>query len=153
VFGIEANAFNRDPDPGQGTFQVYEYPLFKQILKRQRLGLRFSGGSLEESVLVIDFDNVGDRDSVEQTYERVRQELLRRYGPATRTYEQGRFTANFVADVNSQRLIRKVEWVTDAGILRFGIPRRLDGLVHMEIRHARRLPRPGETLWSVEEIR
>ncbi len=223
VFGIEANAFNRNPDPGQhtnayrvsltwtynfdrpplrlaraarppapspgpgvtiridpyalapglpraavmralatagisgasrqGAYLVYEYPLFNRILKRQRLGLRFMAGSLADSVLIIDFDDVGDRDSVKQTYERVRQELLRRYGPATRTYEQGRFTAGFVDDVNRQRLIRLVEWETPSGILRFGIPRRLDGQVRMEIRHARRLPRPGETLWSVEAIR
>ncbi len=223
VFGIEANAFNRNPDPGQhtnayrvslfwtynfdrpplrlarttrpiaatpdprttvttdpyglapgapkaavmqalgtagisgdsrqGAYLVYEYPLFNQILKRQRLGLRFVAGTLADSALIIDFDDVGDRDSVEQSYERVHQELLRRYGPATRTYEQGRFTPRFVADVNGQRLVRMVEWETATGVLRFGIPRRLDGQVRMEIRHARRLPRLGETLWSVEAIR
>lgn len=132
---------------------VYEYPLLADVFRRQRLALEFATGNLERSALVIDFDDVGNRDSVLQTFERIRQTLIRQLGNPTRTIEEGDFTANFINDVNAQRLIRIVEWTTASGTIRFGIPRRLDNQVRMEIQHARRFPQPRETLWSIEDIR
>jgi hypothetical protein len=103
--------------------------------------------------LIINFDNVGDQDTVRQTFERVRQTLIRQLGNPTRTIREGAFTANLVADINNQRLVNFVEWETTSGTIRFGIPRRLDRRVRMEIQYARRLPQPSETLWSIEAIR
>ncbi|GJM04254.1 MAG: hypothetical protein DHS20C09_02450 [marine bacterium B5-7] len=137
----------------QAGWVVYEYPLLSDVFRRQRLALEFVTGSLERSALVIDFENVGDRDSVVQTFERIRQTLIRQLGSPTRTIEEGQFAASFVTDVNAQRLIRIVEWNTSSGVIRFGIPRRLDNQVRMEIQHARRFPQPRETLWSIEGIR
>ncbi|RME32892.1 MAG: hypothetical protein D6786_09250 [Gammaproteobacteria bacterium] len=142
---------------GEGTPQagylVYEYPVFRELAQRQRLVLRYQAGELERSAVIIDFDDVGNRDSVEQTFERVRQELIRRHGNPTRNYHQGGFGATFVADVNAGRLVRILEWDTPQGVVRFGIPRRLDGQVRMEIVHARHFPPPGESLWSIEAVR
>ncbi len=137
----------------QAGWVVYEHPLLSDVFRRQRLALAFDAGSLKRSALVIDFDNVGDRDSVLQTFERIRQTLIKQLGSPTRTIEEGNFTANFVGDVNAQRLVRIVEWTTSSGTIRFGIPRRLDNQVRMEIQHARRFPQPRETLWSIDEIR
>jgi hypothetical protein len=137
----------------QAGFVVYDTPLLTDVFRRQRLALEFASGSLERSALVIDFDNIGDRDSIRQTFERVRQTLIRQLGNPTRTIEEGDFKASFVADINAQRLIRIVEWTTSSGTIRFGIPRRLDSQVRMEIQHARRFPQPRETLWSVDDIR
>ncbi len=137
----------------QAGYVTYEAPLLDEVFRRQRLVLEYIGNVLHRSALVIDFDSVGDRDTIIQTFERVRQVLIRQLGNPARTIEEGEFTANFVADVNSQRLIRIIEWRTPTGTIRFGIPRRLDSQVRMEIQHARRFPQPGETLWSVEEIR
>lgn len=134
-------------------FVVYEYPLMRNVFERQRLVLEYSVGMLERSALVIDFDNVGNRETVLQTFEGIRQTLIRQLGNPTRTIEEGDFATSFVADVNAQRLIRIVEWTTAAGTIRFGIPRRLDNQVRMEIQHARRFPQPRETLWSINEIR
>ncbi len=137
----------------QADFVVFETPLLADVFRRQRLALEFVAGSLERSALIIDFDNIGDRDSIRQTFERIRQTLIRQLGNPTRTIEEGDFASSFVADVNAQRLIRVVEWTTASGTIRFGIPRRLDSQVRMEIQHARRFPQPRETLWSVDDIR
>lgn len=137
----------------QGDLVIYEYPLLTDIIRRQRLGLEFVAGVLERSALIIDFDDVGDRETVVQVFERVRQSLIRQLGSPSRTIEEGDFTTNFVADVNAQRLVRIVEWTTETGVIRFGIPRRLDNQVRMEIQHARRFSQPRETLWSVSGIR
>ena len=137
----------------QAGFVVYEYPLLSDVIRRQRLALEYVAGSLERSALVIDFDNVGDRDTVAQTFEQIRQKLIRQLGNPTRTVEEGDFTATFVADVNAQRFIRIVEWTTASGTIRFGIPRRLDSQVRMEIQHAGFFPQPRETLWSINEVR
>lgn len=158
--GSERNAVLAEVDAagvGGGSdvagFTVYEYPLLGEVFQRQRLALRFAGDTLTDSVLIIDFDDIGNRDSVAQTFERVREVLIRRFGAPARTFEEGDISATLAADVNGQRVIRVVEWRTAGGVLRFGIPRRLDGQVRMEIRHARTLPPPRDTLWSVEELR
>ena len=137
----------------QAGYVVYETPLLSEIFRRQRLVLEFAAGNLERSALLIDFDNVGDRDTVMQTFEKIRQTLIRQLGNPSRTIQNGDFTASFVADVNSQQLIRIVEWSTPYGVIRFGIPRRLDGHVRMEIQYGRIFPPTSETLWSIENVR
>ncbi|MEM7542729.1 MAG: hypothetical protein AAF384_14270 [Pseudomonadota bacterium] len=142
---------------GTGTliagYQVYEYPVLDEIFQRQRLATSVVNESLSRVVLIIDFDDIGNRDSIAQTFERVRQQLIRRFGSPTRTLEEGEFDDNFVNAVNSQRLIRIIEWKTPAGTVRFGIPRRLDGQVRMEVQHAPSFTQPRETLWSIEGLR
>ena len=137
----------------QAGFVVYEHPLLSNIFQRQRLVLEYIAGSLVRSATIIDFDDIGDRNSALQTFERVRQELIKQLGNPTRTYQEGDFTANFAADVNNQNLIRISEWETERGTIRFGIPRRLDKQVRMEIQYARSFPPPRETLWSIEAVR
>lgn len=137
----------------QAGFEVYEYPVFPTVIRRQRLALEYTAGLLARSGVIIDFDDVGDRNSIMQTFEGIRQDLIRELGPPARTLQEGEFTANFVSDVNDQRLVRITEWVTDRGIIRFGIPRRLDNQVRMEIQYATSFPQPRETLWSIEAVR
>ncbi|MBL1142494.1 MAG: hypothetical protein HND53_10725 [Proteobacteria bacterium] len=137
----------------QSGFVVYETPLLNDVFHRQRIALEFAVGSLERSALIIDFDNVGDRDTTLQTYERTKQTLIKQLGNPTRVFERGDFTTSFIGDVNAQRIIRIVEWSTPQGVIRFGIPRRLDGQVRMEIQHARKFPQIRDTLWSIEDIR
>ncbi len=137
----------------QGNYIVYEYPILSNVIRRQRLALNFVAGTLEKSAVIIDFDDVGNRDSINQTFERVRQTLIKQLGNPTRTIEEGNITNNFVNDVNAQRLVRIVEWNTANGTIRFGLPRRLDNQVRMEIQYARNFPQTGETLWSINEIR
>ncbi|MDQ6954447.1 MAG: hypothetical protein Q9M20_03285 [Mariprofundaceae bacterium] len=45
------------------------------------------------------------------------------------------------------------KWKRDGGTLRFGIPRRLDGKVRMELQFGRNFPALKDTLWSLEQVR
>ena len=134
-------------------FTVYEYPVLGDVFQRQRLAIAQTERGLERTVLIIDFDDIGNRDSINQVFERVRQALIRRFGTPTRNREEGNLSAGLATDLNAQRVIRVIEWQFDDGVLRFGIPRRLDGQVRMEIQRATGLPQPRETLWSIEALR
>ncbi len=142
-----------DKPSKQSGFQVYETTLLENILQRQRLALDFGGGVLIRSALIIDFEDIGDVDSNAQTYERIRQALIRELGNPIRTFDNGDFSPQLINDVNDQRFIRTTEWKTASGTIRFGIPRRLDGQVRMEIQHAPAFGSPRDTLWSIEGVR
>ena len=55
--------------------------------------------------------------------------------------------------MNADRFIRVVQWELPGGVLRFGIPRRLDRRVRMEIQYAARFADPLSTRWSIEAVR
>lgn len=137
----------------QSNVIVYEARMLTTITQRQRLALVHEENRITMSVLIIDFDDVGNLESMEQTFERVREALLQRYGSPTFTVEEGSFRENVVDDINAGRLIRIVEWHTPTGRLRFGIPRRLDRGVRMEVQHAHQFPPFRQTLWSLEQVR
>jgi hypothetical protein len=132
---------------------VYEARVLEEVDQRQRLALLHEAGKITLAALIVEFDDIGNRDSVFQVFERVRRLLLERFGNPAFAIEQGEFSASFAAEVNSGRLVRLMEWPTEAGWLRLGIPRRLDGQVRIEVQHARSFPPPGDTLWSVESVR
>ena len=137
----------------QPNIIVYEARMLTTITQRQRLALVHEENRITTSALIIDFDDVGNLESMEQTFERVREALLQRYGSPTVTVEEGSFRENVVDDINAGRLIRIVEWHTPTGRLRFGIPRRLDRRVRMEVQHAHQFPPFRQTLWSLEQVR
>lgn len=132
---------------------VYEVRVLEEIDQRQRLALLHEAGEITLAALIVEFEDVGNRDSVSQTFERVRRALLQRFGNPAFALEEGEFRASFAADVNSGRFVRIMEWPTESGWLRLGIPRRLDGQVRIEVQHARGFPPPGDTLWSLEAVR
>ncbi|MGH8671332.1 MAG: hypothetical protein ACREUA_04750, partial [Burkholderiales bacterium] len=132
---------------------VYETHVLAAIDQRQRLALLHDGDMLRSSALIIDFDDVGDRDNAAQTFERVRKSMIDAYGSPTFSFETGEFGTNLADDIAAGRLIRVVEWTTDKGKLRLGIPKRLDGQIRMEIQHAPSFGPPRDTLWSVEGVR
>jgi tRNA threonylcarbamoyl adenosine modification protein (Sua5/YciO/YrdC/YwlC family) len=51
------------------------------------------------------------------------------------------------------QFIRLPEWRTPEGTIRFGIPRRLDRIVRMEVQIARSFPDPTQTRWSFDDLR
>lgn len=132
---------------------VYEIRLMEHIDQRQRLALLEDTGSLSKAALIINFDDIGNRESVAQTFERVRKILIDRFGNPSSVFEEGSFSPSLAADVNSGNFIRIMEWTTASGRLRFGIPRRMDGQVRIEIQHARSFGPPRDTLWSIETVR
>lgn len=136
-----------------GPYEVYEHQVLRGIFQRQRLVLGEVGGAIGTAALIVGFDGIGEVDTIEQTFERVRKALIDRYGAPDRALEEGQFGPQLIADVNAQRFIRVMEWDTGAGVLRFGIPRRLDGQVRMEIQHRPAFPALRDTRWSLEEVR
>ncbi len=132
---------------------VYDARLLPEIDQRQRVTLEHANGVLSRSALIIEFDNVGNLDTTARTFERVREALLLLFGSPSLTHERGTFTVNLVNDVNSDQLVRLMEWNRPAGVIRFGIPRRLDRQVRMEVQYAASFPPPSQTRWSLETVR
>jgi hypothetical protein len=132
---------------------VYEARLLNEIDQRQRLALSHDEKIVTKTALIIDFDDVGNQNTVSQSFERVRSILLKRFGAPVDTFEQGQFSPNFARDVNAGKLVRIIEWQTSNGLVRFGMPQRLDRQIRMELQYASRFPSRNETFWSVEEVR
>jgi hypothetical protein len=51
------------------------------------------------------------------------------------------------------RFIWIMEWSRADGIIRYGIPRRLDGQIRMEVQFAGSFPPESDTLWSIERVK
>ncbi len=129
---------------------TYEVTLLDEIVQRQRLALVHEDGVLQKAALIIEFD---DTDEIMRTFERVRKELMDRYGNPTKFFDEGDASAELVADINSSRFIRIVEWSRPGGIIRYGMPRRLDGRIRMEVQFADSFPPKSDTLWSIERVK
>ena len=140
------------PTP-QSPFNIYEVRWFKNIDQRQRLALENKRGKLARSGLVIEFQDIGNVDTFRQTFKQVQEALLARYGRFSTFFEKGQFTANLMQDINNDVFIRIYEWETPDGIIRLGIPRRLDRQVRIEVQIAPSFPSVQDTLWSLRAIR
>ncbi len=135
-----------------GPLWIYEGRLLETVDLRQRFVLHGAGDRVVDTALIVDFDSLGDVDSVEQRFERVREALLRRFGPPDADYSRGEFSPALAADLRARRFIRVLEWRLPGGVLRFGIPRRLDGRIRMEARYAAAFRSPYDGDWSVSEL-
>ncbi len=140
------------PTP-QDPFKIYEVRWFRNIDQRQRLALENKRGKLARSGLVIEFQDIGNVDTFRQTFKQIQEALLARYGRFTTFFEKGQFSANLMQDINNDVLIRIYEWETPDGIIRLGIPRRLDRQVRIEVQIAPSFPSVQDTLWSLRAIR
>lgn len=132
---------------------VIEARLLDEIEQRQRVAVTHEAGNVVKSALIVDLGAVGGVDTLAQVFERVRRALLDRYGRPLTTFDEGSFTPTLAADLAAGRFIRVMEWATEHGRLRLGIPRRLDGTVRIEVQHARSFPQPRDTAWSIETVR
>ena len=134
----------------QAGFLVWEGRFLRDIDQRQRLAVEVSGGQVRRVALVVAFDNVRDAPGSERQFRRVREELLRVYGAPALFFDQGDFTASLPEDLAAGRFIRVMQWHVRGGMLRFGIPRRTDGRVRMELQMARGFGGLKDTRWSME---
>ncbi len=127
----------------------YEARVIQDVVERQRLVVAYKGDKVEKIGLVVDVTNTGSPRSVAQLYEQIKETLVEQFGKPVTIFEQGEFGNNIVADINSERLIRVLEWKTPGGVLRYGIPRRLDGQIRIELQHAKKFSSPRNMLWSM----
>jgi hypothetical protein len=134
-----------------GNTLVYDAALFDGVDLQQKLALVHSAGEVEAVVLILEFEDPGDPAQMARDYAKVRNELLKRLGSPEEYREQGTFDANIAVDLARGRFERMLQWRTASGLLRFGVPRRLDGQVRMEIRRGATMP--TGPMWSLEAVR
>lgn len=138
----------------QDNLISYETGLLDEFDQRQRLVLIQKNDILQKAALIIEFDDVGNLDDMEQTFERVLKTLMDRYGIPSNFFQRGGFSENISADVNNGSFIRSFEWSMPDGIIRYGIPRRLDRHVRMEIHYSTDFaPIENNSLWSIERVK
>ncbi|PHS22820.1 MAG: hypothetical protein COA84_12140 [Robiginitomaculum sp.] len=135
----------------QGSLLIWYGRVLRDLEQNQRLVLSGENHNVERSALIIDFDSVGNSDSVQQTYEQALQKLIQKYGNPVNFYEKGEFGPAIADDLATGQFARLVEWKAPGGTLRFGIPRRLDGQLRMELQFGRNFTDPRNALWSLEE--
>jgi len=134
------------------TQTLFDGRLFPFVAQRQRLVASYIGSNLSDNTLIIDFTDVGDLDSIQRTYQRITALLLRQYGNPTAQFERGEFDNNIVNNLQSEDFIRIIEWKTEQGVVRFGIPRRTDGQVRIEIRYGKRFTTVPDNNWGIEGV-
>ncbi len=128
----------------------YEANILNDVVERQRFVVAHKKGSVQKSGLVIDVTDTGSPRSVAQLYERVKEKLVRQFGAPSNAVEQGDFSDKLASDISSGKLIRVVEWETKNGVLRYGIPHRVDGQLRLELQHAKRFNSPRSGQWSMD---
>jgi hypothetical protein len=132
--------------------EVYEARFYNRFSERQRLFLEARKGQLVRAGVLVDLGGAGSPMDEEEQLNRTLTMLIERYGPPETTVEQGDLLASLRRDVEAGRFVRVYEWRTGGGILRLGIPRRLDGLVRLEIHHARTQRPLKDPNWSLEQL-
>jgi hypothetical protein len=136
----------------QAGFLVWYAQIFRDISENQRLALETRGDRIMRSAVIIDVGVQNDVAGIRTLFERMRRQLLAAYGQPDAFFDQGDFTPNMTAELAAGRFIRVMEWKRKDGILRFGIPRRLDGRIRMELQFGRFASGLKDTLWSMEEV-
>lgn len=147
---VEANA--PIPAVDQDTL-IYELSLFERVDQRQRLAVSYEAQLVDRIALIVDVESDGSPRRVEELYERMLEDLIQQYGRPQRSYEQGEFGNALSAALNSDRFQRIVEWDTFFGVIRYGIPRRMDGNVRIEVQHMPQRLALSDTFWSMEQVR
>lgn len=132
---------------------VYELPVLERVDQRQRLAVSYQSQLVDRVALIVDLERDGSPRAVGELYERILEDLIKQYGRPQRNYAVGEFGPGLSADLNSDRFQRIVEWDSYFGVIRYGIPRRMDGAVRIEIQHMGQQLAMSDTFWSVEEVR
>jgi hypothetical protein len=115
-----------------GLHQLYEGRFFSDIAVRQVLALETRAHVLKTADVMFMIEQT-QAQAVERLYQQLLDKLLKVYGNPTREFSRGAFTQNWRASLNDNELIRIVEWQTDNGILRFGLPRPKTGQLRFEL--------------------
>jgi hypothetical protein len=108
---------------------------------------------IQRVALIVDFDDIGNKAASERLFRRIKEQLLDVYGSPRTFFNQGDFTSTLSRNLASGRFIRVMQWQQPSGMLRFGIPRRTDGQVRMELQMGQGFGSVKSSRWSMEEFR
>lgn len=136
----------------RGSALVYDVSWLPDIAQRQRLVLEVANGRVARSALLISFTDQDNGAGAERLYRRVLDEFIGNYGSPS-VYEEGRFGPEFGRAVNNSQLIRIAEWRLPNGVLRMGIPNRLDRVAQIEVHYAPSFQAVQNTQWGLDRIR
>lgn len=136
----------------QGDYRAYHYPVFYDVVQTQTLVTQSAGGQLQASGVIIQFDDRGDLSGMAQTYANTLRQLIRNYGRPSRNFESGDFSGNIASQLANGSFKRIIEWDMPKGVLRFGIPRRLDGVLRMELIYRESQPQTNQSLWGFTQF-
>jgi len=132
-----------------GNLAMADLKLFNDIPQRQRIVLENSENKLKQAVLVIDVDGsvpgqVGD------VLERTRRTLIERYGTPSEVDERGTLGPRLAERHRAGLFARTAQWEIPGGVVRLGLPRRLDGRLKVEVHWAEDLGRVRDPMWGLE---
>ena len=133
-----------------GRYQLFEGKLFPNISNRQVLAIETRVGSIETANILIPISR--NQNAAQQTYKRFLDELLTKFGSPTLNIDRGDFDANWISNLQENKFSRIIEWQTDSGILRFGIPRPKSGQVRIELQLRRQQPSANSNDWGLAII-
>lgn len=125
-----------------GAYQLFEGRLFDDIGNRQVMAVKAGSGYVESVNLLMPISS--DPHQAQDTYRKVLDKLLNIYGSPERDVERGQFSANWLTQLDNNAFSRIVEWRTEKGVLRFGIPRPVSGQLRLELQ-LKRGHRPADS--------
>jgi hypothetical protein len=131
---------------------VFERNMIPEVDQRQRLAITATNDMIEKVTLLIEFDNIGDLRDHESTFKRLKNILVKKYGNPDNSVERGVFGPEMTSDLNFGNFQRRFEWITERGVIRFGIPNRLDGLIRMELQYFLSEEAFFNEAWGVEGV-
>jgi hypothetical protein len=132
---------------------VYETRVMPDVEGRQRLVVTHEAGRVERVAVIVSLAPGSAPSDAGRAYDAVMRAMIQQFGRPSATREEGTFGPGFANDLAMGRLARVAEWRLADGVLRVGIPRRLDGVARVEIQHARTLGSLRDSSWSLESIR
>lgn len=136
-----------------GTLHVYDARLFENVDNLQRFALVERDGAADRLVAVVELADPANAAEAGRLFQRIEQDLVRRYGPPRDAVDEGAFAAgDFQAQVADGRFARVREWHFADGILRLGIPQRMDGQARIEVQYGAAMPPIRFKRWSVEAL-
>ncbi|HUP28693.1 MAG TPA: hypothetical protein VM122_00870 [Usitatibacter sp.] len=131
---------------------VYDVQFLLNVPGRQRFAVVYDPDDRVEKVaLLLSLDNTGPADA-SRAYDRVLREMIERFGPPDVARQEGMIRETYASDFASGRAVRYAEWRRRDGVLRLGIPRRLDGVVRIEVQHALALRDPRSSGWGLASV-
>ncbi|MDD3445759.1 MAG: hypothetical protein PHS60_10140 [Zavarzinia sp.] len=136
-----------------GTLHVYDARLFENVDNLQRFALVERDGAVDRLVAVVELVDPASATEAGRLFQRIEQDLARRYGPPTDAVDEGQFTGgDFQAMVADGTIARVREWQFADGVLRLGIPQRMDGRARIELQFGATMPPIRFKRWSVETL-
>lgn len=134
-----------------GPYHLYEGKLLPEIINRQVVALNTDSGGVIKSVSIL-IPASANPNRTQVLYQKVLDNLLTIYGSPSLNIERGQFSSQWLAELQSNKFSRIIEWTTPGGIIRFGIPRPKTGTPRIEIQLRKQQPLADSNNWGLPVV-